>query len=165
VKWFLYLGKRPKLDRWTYWEKFDYYAVFWGVPIIGLSGLLLWMPWLFTKFMPGSMLNVAKIVHGEEALLAVGFIFTFHFFHNHLRPENFPLDTVIFTGKLPLSKFKEERQQEYDRLVKEGKLEALLTDPPSEALQRAASWFGITALVIGLMLAGAIFTSYFLYRF
>ncbi len=39
IRWFLYLGSRPKLDRWTYWEKFDYFAVFWGIPVIGISGL------------------------------------------------------------------------------------------------------------------------------
>ena len=39
------------------------------------------------------------LVHGEEALLAVGFIFTIHFFNGHLRPEKFPMDTVIFTGR------------------------------------------------------------------
>ena len=130
-RWFFYLGPRPKLDRWTYWEKFDYFAVFWGVPVIGLSGLMLWFPTFFTSFLPGVVLNVAMIVHGEEALLATAFIFAFHFFHNHLRPENFPMDTVIFTGKMTLAKFKEERSVEYDRLVSEGKLDTVLTDPPT----------------------------------
>ena len=44
MKYFLYLGPRPKFDRFTYWEKFDYLAVFWGVAIIGVSGLVLWFP-------------------------------------------------------------------------------------------------------------------------
>ncbi|MFN7944539.1 MAG: hypothetical protein U0Z53_04255 [Blastocatellia bacterium] len=164
LRWFLYLGPYPKLDRWTYWEKFDYYAVFWGVPVIGLSGLMLWFPWLFTKFLPGSILNVAMIIHGEEALLAVGFIFTFHFFHNHLRPENFPMDTVIFTGKMPLEKFKHERPAEYERLVKEGKLEAMLTDPPTPLARRLSFWFGGLALIFGLLLAASIFTTYLVHR-
>jgi len=30
VKWFMGKGERPKFDRYTYWEKFDYMAVFWG---------------------------------------------------------------------------------------------------------------------------------------
>ena len=46
VKYFLYLGPRPTLDRWAYWEKFDYLAVFWGVGMIGVSGLMLWLPGL-----------------------------------------------------------------------------------------------------------------------
>ena len=44
VRWFLGLGPRPKFDRFAYWEKFDYWAVFWGMGIIGLSGLILWFP-------------------------------------------------------------------------------------------------------------------------
>lgn len=160
VRWFLYLEKRPpRFDRWTYWEKFDYFAVFWGVPIIGLSGLVLWIPGFFSSFLPGSLLNVAMIVHGEEALLATGFIFSFHFFHNHMRPENFPLDTVIFTGKLPLERFEEERPDEYQRLVDEGRLGEILTDPPSRRARVLAATFGTIAYVIGLILIVAIFRS------
>ena len=47
--------------------------------------------------MPGWMLNVATTIHSDEALLAVGFIFSIHFFNTHFRPEKFPIDTVIFT--------------------------------------------------------------------
>ncbi|MCX7055116.1 MAG: hypothetical protein NTU56_13090, partial [Proteobacteria bacterium] len=101
-KYFLYQGPRPSLDRWSYWEKFDYLAVFWGVGMIGVSGLMLWYPDFFTKFLPGWALNAAYIIHSDEALLATGFIFLFHFFHTHLRPESFPMDPVIFTGSMPL---------------------------------------------------------------
>jgi hypothetical protein len=36
-RWFLWLGPKPRFDRYTYWEKFDYWAVFWGMVIIGVS--------------------------------------------------------------------------------------------------------------------------------
>ena len=97
-KWFFGKGPRPQFDRWTYWEKFDYFAVFWGVFAIGLSGLIMWFPEFFSRFMPGWMINVALIVHSDEALLAAGFIFTVHFFNTHFRLEKFPMDTVIFSG-------------------------------------------------------------------
>ena len=45
------------------------------------------------------MFNIADTRSREEALLAVGFIFTIHFFNGHLRPKRFPMDTVIFTGR------------------------------------------------------------------
>jgi cytochrome b subunit of formate dehydrogenase/nitrate/TMAO reductase-like tetraheme cytochrome c subunit len=76
LKWFIGRGPRPAYGRWTYWEKFDYFAVFWGVTIIGSSGMVLWFPEFFTLFLPGWLINVATIVHSDEALLAVGFIFT-----------------------------------------------------------------------------------------
>lgn len=151
-RWFLYLGPRPKLDRWSYWEKFDYWAVFWGVAMIGFSGLMLADPALAARLLPGQWLNVAAVVHGEEALLAVGFIFVFHFFHNHLRPENFPMDVTIFTGRLPLERFKEERPQQYTRLMTAGRLDGLLAPPPSRGLVVAASLFGGLVVLVGLAL-------------
>jgi cytochrome b subunit of formate dehydrogenase len=156
-RWFFYLGPRPKLDRWTYWEKFDYFAVFWGVPVIGLSGLMLWFPTFFTGFLPGVVLNLAMIIHGEEALLATAFIFAFHFFHNHLRPENFPMDISIFTGKITLSRFKDERYAEYERLVSEGKLDTILTNPPSRTARTVSTIFGFAAYISGLIMVVAIF--------
>jgi predicted CXXCH cytochrome family protein len=153
VRWFLYRGPRPKFDRWTYWEKFDFFAVFWGVPVIGLSGLMLWLPTWFSRVLPGWALNVAFLVHSDEALLAVGFIFFFHFFHTHLRPEAFPLDPTIFLGGMPLERFKEERPAEYQRLVAAGELDAQLMPPPSERTTRRAMRFAWTAFAVGLTLA------------
>jgi cytochrome b subunit of formate dehydrogenase len=153
IRYFLYLGDRPAGDRWTYWEKFDYLAVFWGVVIIGLSGLMLWFPLFFTKFLPGWTLNAAHVIHSDEALLATGFIFIFHFFHTHLRPESFPMDIVVFTGKMPLHKFKAERPLEYQRLVDNNELEDYLVDPPTPAESLTAYIWGTIFLSIGIALA------------
>ncbi len=153
LKYFLYLGERPDGDRWTYFEKFDYLAVFWGVMIIGLSGLFLWFPGFFTSFLPGWTLNAAQVIHSDEALLATGFIFVFHFFHTHLRPESFPMDLVVFTGKMSLERFKSERPLEYQRLVDNGELDDYLVEPPNRRQRRDAYLFGSIFLVIGIMLA------------
>jgi cytochrome b subunit of formate dehydrogenase len=157
LKYFLYLGPRPELDRWAYWEKFDYLAVFWGVGMIGVSGLILWFPDFFTKFLPGWALNAAYIIHSDEALLATGFIFLFHFFHTHLRPESFPMDPVIFTGSLPLERFKEERPLEYQRMVDNNTLEQHMVPAPTQAQFRVAQVFGFAAVAIGIWLAILIF--------
>jgi len=151
VKWFVGKGPRPRFDRYTYWEKFDYWAVFWGMFIIGGSGLLLWFPFFFSNFLPGWMFNIAMLVHGEEALLAVGFIFTIHFFNGHIRPEKFPMDPVIFTGRVSEHEMLEERGTEYDRLVKEGALAALETTPASPGLRKLAYAIGIPAVTLGVV--------------
>jgi thiosulfate reductase cytochrome b subunit len=149
VRWFLGLGSRPHFDRWTYWEKFDYWAVFWGMAIIGGSGLLLWFPFFFGEIIPGWVFNIASIVHGEEALLAVGFIFTVHFFNGHLRPGKFPMDTVVFTGRIPEHELKDERAVEYARLCALGELKAKEAPPPTMR-SRMFGWIvGGTALVLG----------------
>jgi len=122
-KWFFGKGGKPTFDRWTYWEKFDYFAVFWGVFIIGSSGFILWFPTFFTRFMPGWVINVAHIIHSDEALLAAGFIFSIHFFNTHFRIEKFPMDTVIFSGRISRTELQHDRRRWYDRLVASGKLD------------------------------------------
>ena len=156
MRWFVGRGPRPRFDRYTYWEKFDYWAVFWGMGIIGASGLILWFPIFFSQFMPGWIFNVALLIHGEEALLAVGFIFTMHFFNGHLRPEKFPMDRVIFTGRVSEAELQEERPDEYARLVREGGFERIRTDPPPDWLVRLGTVIGTIAVTVGLLLVGLI---------
>jgi cytochrome b subunit of formate dehydrogenase len=157
IKWFVGKGPRPDYGRWTYWEKFDYMAVFWGVAVIGLSGLILWFPVLFTKFLPGWVINISQIIHSDEALLAVGFIFTVHFFNTHFRPEAFPMDTVIFTGHMPLETFKHERAREYEELKASGKLDELVSEKNySKDWMRFIKTSGFIFLGIGLIMVGLI---------
>jgi cytochrome b subunit of formate dehydrogenase len=151
-RWFLGRGPRPRFDRYTYWEKFDYWAVFWGMAIIGGSGLILWFPKAFAAVLPGTVFNLALLIHGEEALLAVSFIFTIHFFNSHLRPEKFPVDRVIFTGVVAEEELREERPAEYARLEKSGGLDVLATGPPTPKAVRRANVSAIVAVAIGLTL-------------
>jgi len=152
LKWFIGAGPRPKYGRWTYWEKFDYFAVFWGVAIIGSTGLMLWFPEIFTLFLPGWFINVATIIHSDEALLATAFIFTVHFFNTHFRPDKFPMDTVIFTGRVPIDELKQDRPREYQDLLKSRKLKKNLVEPLPAPIVRGLRIFGTVALVIGLSL-------------
>jgi cytochrome b subunit of formate dehydrogenase len=156
IKWFVGRGPRPAFDRFTYWEKFDYWAVFWGMGIIGASGMLLWFPMFFSQWIPGWIFNVALLIHGEEALLAVGFIFTMHFFNGHLRPEKFPMDRVIFTGVVPEAEMQEERPGEYARMQEAGSLEAIRASAPPRWLRWLGTAIGTTAVVIGLTLVSLI---------
>jgi cytochrome b subunit of formate dehydrogenase len=153
MKWFVGRGPRPSYGRWTYWEKFDYMAVFWGVVVIGSTGLVLWFPEFFTRFLPGWMINVAQIVHSDEALLAVGFIFTIHFFNTHLRPEAFPMDTVIFTGKVLADEYKEDRPREFENLENSGKLAEVVDkeEVPTHRM-KVVKTFGYIFLFTGIIL-------------
>ncbi|MDH5588631.1 MAG: hypothetical protein OEZ65_00120 [Gemmatimonadota bacterium] len=163
IRWFLGFGPKPAFRRWSYMEKFDYLAVFWGVAIIGGSGLVLWFPEFFAAFLPGWAFNVATVIHADEALLAAGFIFTVHFFNVHLRPEKFPLDTVIFTGRATLE-YMEEEHPEVMESVKENLHRTPSLDevpdtpapPPSRWATTVAAILGFTALAVGIALIGMI---------
>ncbi len=126
MRWFLGLGPKPQFERYAYWEKFDYWAVFWGMIIIGFSGYAMWFAPFFAHFLPGWALNAVLIIHSEEGLLAILFIFAIHFVNTHLRPDSFPMDMVIFTGVESEEEFKHKRPLEYQRMMKEGKSESRL---------------------------------------
>ncbi len=150
--WFFAKGEPPRFDRWAYWEKFDYWAVYWGAFVIGLSGLILWFSPFFSQYFHGWVFNLATLAHGLEAFLAVMTLFVVHFFNNHFRPSKFPLDTVMFTGSWDLEEFKEERPEEYERLKASGELEKRLVEPPSEKVKTVSYVLGFTLLGIGLIL-------------
>ena len=127
--WFFGKGPKPQFDRYTYWEKFDYISLGIGTVIIGLTGFMMWFPLKTTELLPGIFLNIALVIHSNEALLAMGVIFIFvHFFSAHLKPESFPIDKVIFTGSLPVAHYREERPLEYARHVREGTLDEVLVE-------------------------------------
>lgn len=152
MKYFLFLGPQPKFDRFTYWQKLDYWGVFWGMAIIGISGWAMWFAPAFGRLLPGSWLNVALLIHGEEALLATGYIFVVHFFNEHLRPDNFPMDVTVFLGSQSEEEFKERHPLEYARMVESGELERRRTQPPTTSAGAVARVFGGVAVGVGIIL-------------
>ncbi|KIH77629.1 doubled CXXCH domain-containing protein [Geoalkalibacter ferrihydriticus] len=151
VRWFLFLGPKPVFERWTYWEKFDFLAVFWGMIAIGGSGLMLWFPEFFGGFLPGWAFNVATIVHSDEALLATGFIFTVHFFNTHGRPEKFPMDFVIFNGEMNKEEFIHERLDQWKRYEELGITEQFVKPKPSGVVYDfILKTFGFLAVFTGI---------------
>jgi cytochrome b subunit of formate dehydrogenase len=152
-KWFLGKGPRPSFDRWAYYEKFDYWAVFWGVTVIGGSGLMLAYPHVTAALLPGWVFNVATLVHGEEAFLAAVFLFTVHFFNNHFRPDKLPPpDVVMFTGTQSLAEFRHDHPAHYNRLLESGELEKYLVGAPSRPMALGSKILGLTLIAIGLIL-------------
>ncbi len=152
-RWFFGKAPRPVFGRWTYWERFDYWAPFWGLAIVGGSGLIMWFKEWAAAVWPGWVFNLAALAHGEEAFLAILFLFTVHFFNNHFRPDRFPPpDISMFTGSVPLEEFRREHTLEYDELVATGELERYLVDVPSRAMTLGSRILGIVLLAFGLTL-------------
>ena len=150
--WMLGLAKAPRFERWGYWEKFDYWAVFWGMVIIGGTGVMLISPLVTSLWLPGWSLNVAFWVHRIEAVLAMGHVFIIHFFVAHLRRHNFPMDRAMFAGGADLKAQAEERPAWVERLRKEGRF-ATMTMQDAPALPRAASYaLGLCAVGVGVWL-------------
>ncbi|MBI5251132.1 MAG: cytochrome b/b6 domain-containing protein [Desulfomonile tiedjei] len=90
----------PRFERFTWWEKLDYWTLFLGMHSMALTGVFLWFPEFFSRFFPGYFVNIAQVLHFDEAILAVLYKFFIHTAVRHLRPEVYPGDWVIFTGKV-----------------------------------------------------------------
>ena len=161
LRWMLGLGPKPEFERYAYWEKFDYWAVFWGMIVIGFSGYAMWFAPFFARFLPGWALNAVLVIHSEEGLLAILFIFSIHFVNTHLRPGSFPMDLVIFTGVESEEEFKTKRPKEYQRITSEGKLEARVSHAPALWLTNFSKVVGTIAILIGLTLLVLTLTAYF----
>lgn len=118
ILYFIGIGKeKPQFGRFSYIHKFDYWAVFWGMGIIGLSGLFLAFPVWASQFFPLWSVNwiweVLFIMHSDEALLAIVFILFWHFYNEHLRWDKFPMSMTWITGKISIEDMKHEHPIEY----------------------------------------------------
>ena len=121
----------------------------------------MWFAPFFARFLPGWALNAVLVIHSEEGLLAILFIFSIHFVNTHLRPDSFPMDMVVFTGVESEEEFKHKRSQEYERLAREGKLEARIAEAPAVWFTNFSRVVGFTAILIGLVLLALTLSAYF----
>jgi len=117
VKFALFLSDdRPKHERFHWREKFDYWAVFWGIPVLGLTGVLLWFPVFASTYLPGWAVNISYIAHSDEAMLAVSVIFIWHMYNAHVNYDKFPMSPLFITGYLPEHLMKHEYYVEWARM-------------------------------------------------
>jgi len=146
--WLIGKAQWPRLDRWSYWEKMDYFGVVWGMVIIGSTGLILFSPVFSSRYIQGWGLNIALWIHRIEAFLAIGHVFIIHFFIGHLRRENFPMDLVMFEGSVDLEKTRHERPAWVARMEQQGKLnDGLVQNKASIPLRVVSYAFGFTVLI------------------
>lgn len=112
---YLFGGKEyPKFAKYSYIQKFDYWGIYWGIVILGIPGVLLW------AYGYSAFGGLPYIFHTKEAVLAVFWIWMFHFYHTHLNPEKFPVNWAFATGKLSKKEMLEEHPLEMERIKAEG---------------------------------------------
>jgi two-component system response regulator AtoC len=162
-RWFFGKAPFPRFPRYGYNEKFHYFGAFWGIILLGGSGLVRWFPGFFEPILPGWAFNVAAIFHGEEAVLAAGFMFIIHFFNVHMRPDKFPVDGTMFTGRAKLEVMREEHPLVADgwgdlqgQPVSERAVPDAVAPPPPRWMTITAAALGLGALGVGLVLVGMI---------
>ena len=130
LKYLLFItNERPAGDKFTWKEKFDYWAPFWGIVIMVSTGIIMWQKELVTRYLPGEVINLALIAHSDEALLAALFLFIWHFYNVHFSTSVFPMGTVFLTGYLPEHLMVEEHYEYYQKVMKAAGLEDEILEP------------------------------------
>ncbi len=141
----------PKAGRFNFAEKIEYWAMIWGLVLMGLTGFMLWNPIAVTNALPGEFIPAAKSAHGNEAVLAVLAILVWHVYSVHLRHWNWSM----FNGKLTRKEMEEEHPLELED-IDSGKS---AVRPPRDAQRRRLAGYAPVAVVVS---AGLLFG---LYRF
>lgn len=114
----------PHFGRYTYLEKFEYLAVVWGMVFMGGSGLILWFPVKAAALLPAWGLETVRVIHSNEAFIAMLALAFGHFFSVHFHPAVFPNNEVWLTGRISLARLAEEHPAELEHLVAAGKISA-----------------------------------------
>jgi formate dehydrogenase subunit gamma len=115
-----FLGRtdqKPRFGRFSYVEKFDYWAVYWGMLIMIGSGLLLWFLETSLRFLPKFAADIAREAHSDEGLLATLAIIIWHFYNVHLNPEHFPMNWTFWTGMIGEEEMRRHHPLEYEELM------------------------------------------------
>lgn len=158
LAYFLGLKKeRPRFDRFNYIEKFEYWAVLWGMTVMAVTGLLMWFPVIATRLFPGVVVPSAKAMHSGEALLAISAVILWHMYNAHLSPRVFPFNLTIFTGRQSAHEMMSEHPLEYERRTG--------SPVPDEALQARSdiTWKELAVSgAVGLLMIG-LFSAMFLW--
>lgn len=116
------LGKQEKppcIQRFSYVEKAEYWALVWGTAVMALTGILLWFDNWFIHYLPKGALDVALVVHYYEAWLATLAIAVWHLYSTVFNPEVYPMNPSWLTGRMPESMYEHEHPGHLEEARKE----------------------------------------------
>ena len=152
--------QKAKFDRYSYKEKFDYWAVFWGIAIMVGSGLILWFPHISARFVSRTFIDCAQIAHSDEAMLAIMAIFVWHFYNAHFSPMVFPMNKVWLDGK-----FSQEEMEEFHPLELRNGAPPVVGRDTAAPVYEGSRFRRSSVLIVIQMIVYAVVLIWFLYGF
>jgi cytochrome b subunit of formate dehydrogenase len=113
-----FLGKeryRPKMHKFMYKQKLHYLAILWGTFVLVTAGTTLLYPEVMATIWPNPEFaqDLARLMHADEAIMAITVIVFWHWSNVHLVPGRFPLQWSFLTGRITREHQIEEHFLEY----------------------------------------------------
>jgi formate dehydrogenase gamma subunit len=137
----------PKMRKFNFGEKFEYWAVVWGTAVMIITGFILWNPLAATRIIPGNFIPVALEAHGWEAVLAAVSIIIWHLYNVLVKHRN----VSMFTGTLSHKIMEEEHALELERLEAGGEPWRVIR--PDILARRRRIYLAVASVVAVLALA------------
>lgn len=137
VKYFLGLEPfRPKMEKFSYKQKLHYLAIIWGTTVLAVAGMALLFPDIIAKIFPEIIAKVrpqapasggfpalfqdlARLMHADEAVMALIVLAFWHLANVHIVPGRFPFQWTFLTGRITREHQIEEHFLEYINNLKE----------------------------------------------
>jgi cytochrome b subunit of formate dehydrogenase len=108
--------EKPLLDRFSYIEKAEYWALVWGTIVMGVTGFILWFDNTFLGILTKVGWDIARTVHYYEAWLATLAIIVWHFYFVIFNPNTYPINLAFWKGTLTEEEMADEHPLELRRL-------------------------------------------------
>ncbi len=137
----------PRMRKFNFGEKFEYWAVVWGTAVMIMTGFILWNPIAATAIVPGTFIPAALEAHGWEAVLAAASIVIWHLYNVLVKHRN----KSMFTGVLSHKIMEEEHILELERLERGGDPWRVI--PPDALRRRRRVYFAVASVVVLLAAA------------
>jgi cytochrome b subunit of formate dehydrogenase len=111
--------EKPLLDRFSYVEKAEYWALVWGTIIMSATGFIMWFDNTFIGLLTKLGWDIARTIHYYEAWLAFLAIVVWHFYFTIFNPDIYPMNLSWIRGTITEEEMIEEHPKELERLKKE----------------------------------------------
>jgi cytochrome b subunit of formate dehydrogenase len=137
VKYFLGLEPfRPRMEKFSYKQKLHYLAIMWGTTVLAVAGMALLFPDIIAEIFPEIIAKVrsqapasggfpalfqdlARLMHADEAVMALIVLAFWHLANVHIVPGRFPFQWTFLTGRITREHQIEEHFLEYINNLKE----------------------------------------------
>lgn len=107
---------KPRLDRFSYVEKAEYWSLIWGTIVMAATGTILWFDNTFLGLITKLWWDVARSVHYYEAWLATLAIVVWHLYFVIFNPDAYPINLAFWKGTITETEMEEEHPLELERL-------------------------------------------------